>query len=166
MLRSKKVIVTSHCVLNQNTVIPEEARSPGMMESAVEWCNREGYGMIQLPCPEFTYLGLSRPPMTYEQYDTPDYREHCRAILAPYITQLRAYQAEGYEVVGGIGISHSPSCDPGRGVFYEEFHAMCRNAGVKVDYFWQIPSTDTGHFDPENPDSNFGKVTVDAEAHD
>jgi predicted secreted protein len=158
MRRSKQIIVVAHCVLNQNTVIPEEARSPGMLKSAVDWCGRQGYGVVQLPCPEFTFLGPDRPPMTREQYDTPEYRRHCRAILRPVIEQLIVYQRHGYQIVGGIGIARSPSCDPGRGVFMEEFLALAEREGVNLHFFWQIPATDEGRFDPGDPGSVYGEV--------
>lgn len=151
MQRSRKIIVTSHCVLNQNTVIPGEARAPGMMQGAVEWCREQGYGIVQLPCPEFTYLGPERPGMTYEQYDTPAFRAHSRKLLAPVVEQLVHYQQHGYELVGGLGIERSPSCDPARGVFMEELHALCAEAGLSLSHFWQVPATDSGHFDPTDP---------------
>jgi predicted secreted protein len=42
--------------------------------------------------------------MTREQYDTNDFREHCRTILRPTIEQLKVYQEHGYTIVGGIGM--------------------------------------------------------------
>jgi predicted secreted protein len=158
MQRSKRILVVSHCVLNQNTVIPDEARSPGMMRSAVEWADQQGYGLLQLPCPEFTFLGPDRPPMTREQYDTPEYRAHCRRILEPFVEQLAVYQKHGYELAGGMGIARSPSCDPGRGVFMEELHRMARESGVKLDFFWQIPGTEEGRFDSSDAASIYGPV--------
>lgn len=159
MRRSKKIIVASHCVINQNTVIPEEARSTGIMESAVEWCHSQGYGILQLPCPEFTFLGPDRPSMTREQYDTDAYRAHCRKILEPFVEQLTVYKKHGYEIVGGLGIAHSPSCDPGRGIFYEELLELCKAVDVEIGFFWQIPATEEGEFDIQDPSCTFGPVT-------
>jgi predicted secreted protein len=158
MQRSKKILVVSHCVLNQNTVIPEEARSPGMMKSAVSWAEEQGYGLVQLPCPEFTYLGPDRPSMTREQYDTPEYRAHCRSILLPVVEQLQLYQEHGYTLVGGMGIATSPSCDPGYGVFMEELHLLANEMRIVLDQFWQIPATQEGHFDIADPASTYGSV--------
>jgi len=158
MQRSRKILVVSHCVLNQNTVIPEEARSPGMMRSAVDWAESQGYGLVQLPCPEFTYLGPDRPSMTREQYDTPDYRAHSRAILQPIVEQLKTYQQYGYELIGGLGIATSPSCDPGYGVFMEELHRLIDENGIQLDYFWQIPATQDGKFDMVDPASTYGRI--------
>jgi predicted secreted protein len=159
MQRSKKIIVTSNCILNQNAVVKKSARSSGIMKSAIDWCYEQEYGIIQLPCPEFTYLGPDRPGMTREQYDTNDFREHCRTILRPTIEQLKVYQKHGYTIVGGIGIAGSPSCDPGKGVFMEEFHALVTDNDINIDFFWQIPRTQEGHFDPEDEKSIFGKIS-------
>jgi predicted secreted protein len=157
--RSKRIIVVSHCLLNQNTVIPDEARSTGIMKDAVDWIHQQGWGAVQLPCPEFTFLGPDRPGMTYEQYDTPAYRAHCRKILLPIVEQLKVYTQHGYEIVGGLGIQSSPSCDPGRGVFMEEFQALVKAEGVAVDFWWQIPATAEGKFDVTDPASVYGKVS-------
>jgi predicted secreted protein len=158
MRRSKRIIVVSHCVLNQNAVVSDEARSPGVMKSAVDWANEQEFGIFQLPCPEFTFLGPDRPPMTVEQYDTPEFHDHNRKILLPYLEQLKVYQDHGYEIVGGIGISDSPSCDPGKGIFMRDFLSFAVQSGVKIDYFWQIPNTAEGLFDPTDPKSVFGAV--------
>lgn len=151
MRRSRKVIITAHCVLNQNTVFPGDARSTGMMKDAVDWIHAQGWGILQLPCPEFTFLGPDRPGMTYAQYDTPEYRRHCRRILEPFVEQLKVYRQHEYAIVGGMGIQSSPSCDPGRGVFMEELAAMLSEAGIAVDPWWQIPATESGRFDPQDP---------------
>ncbi|MCL2892146.1 CD3072 family TudS-related putative desulfidase [Brenneria tiliae] len=158
MQRSRTVIVTSHCVINQNAVVGSLARSRGMMKSAVDWMYRQGYGVIQLPCPEFTFLGPARPPMTVEGYDTPAFRAHSRKILLPVVEQLKTYQDNGYVIAGGLGIAGSPSCDPGRGVFMRVFLALLADAGVRVDFFWQIPQTEDGVFDPSAAESVYGPV--------
>ncbi|MBY9078103.1 hypothetical protein KIH86_06285 [Paenibacillus sp. HN-1] len=161
MQRSKKIIVASHCVVNQNAVVEGEARSPGIMKAAVDWTYEQGYGIFQLPCPEFTFLGPERPPMTAQEYDTPEFRRHNRGILLPVVEQLKTYQDHGYTIVGGLGISGSPSCDPGKGVFMQDFLNLAAEFGVNIDFFWQIPNTADGMFDPEDPGSVFGSVNKD-----
>ncbi|BBH22338.1 hypothetical protein Back11_36830 [Paenibacillus baekrokdamisoli] len=158
MQRNKQIVVVSHCVINQNAVVAGEARSPGVMKSAVDWANDQAYGIFQLPCPEFTFLGPERPPMTVEEYDTPEFHAHNRKILLPVIEQLKVYQDYGYEIVGGIGISDSPSCDPGKGIFMRDFHEISDEFGLNVNFFWQIPNTAEGLFDPLDSKSIFGEV--------
>ncbi|AET61237.1 hypothetical protein HPL003_22565 [Paenibacillus terrae HPL-003] len=158
MQRSKKIVVASHCVINQNAVVEGEARSPGVMKAAVDWTHEQGYGIFQLPCPEFTFLGPERPPMTVDQYDTPEFHAHNRRILHPVVEQLKTYQDHGYSIVGGLGISDSPSCDPGKGVFMRDFLELAAEHDVNIDFFWQIPNTADGTFNPGHPGSVFGPV--------
>ncbi len=141
MQRSKKILIVSHCILNQNTVIEDEARAEGAVLSAVEWAMKEGYGFLQLPCPEFIFLGLNRPSMTYEEYNTPEYRKHCREILSPILQQGEDYLKNGYEIVGLLGIQSSPSCDPTRGIFMEELTAMFTEKGIRLETLWYLPNT-------------------------
>lgn len=146
MQRSKKILLMSHCILNQNTVIKEEARAQGAIPSAVEWAMNEGYGFLQLPCPEFTFLGLDRPSMTYEQYNTSNYRKHCRNILKPVLSQAEDYVKNGYEIAGLLGIQSSPSCDPIRGIFMEELTAMLNEKGIPLETLWYLPNTENPVF--------------------
>lgn len=160
MQRSRRILVASHCVINQNAVVGGEARSPGIMKAAVDWADEQGFGIFQLPCPEFTFLGPERPPMTVEEYDTPEFHAHNRSILLPAVEQLKTYQDYGYTIVGGLGIAGSPSCDPGKGVFMNDFLALADELGVRIDFFWQIPNTAEGRFDPSDEESVFGPVSA------
>lgn len=146
MQRSKRILMVSHCILNQNTVIENEARAPGVILSATEWAIKEGFGILQLPCPEFTFLGLNRPPMTYEEYNTPEYRKHCREILTPVLKQAKEYTKNSYEIAGLLGIQNSPSCDPGRGVFMEELKAMFVENGIPLKTLWYLPNSKDPEF--------------------
>ncbi|PLS16274.1 hypothetical protein CVD28_17510 [Bacillus sp. M6-12] len=147
MQRSKKILLISHCILNQNTVIDCEARAKGAVPSVINWAMAEGYGILQLPCPEFTFSGLSRPPMTYEEYDTAEYRKHCRSILAPVISQLKEYSKHGYEIIGSVGIQSSPSCDPKRGVFMDELQVLAGENGISLEKQWYLPNTEKPVFE-------------------
>lgn len=86
----------------------------------------QGLGILQLPCPELTYLGVDRAPMTYSEYDTQEYRKHCRTLLAPVLTELHRLMEDGCTIEVLLGIENSPSCDlrQGKGVFMEELFAL------------------------------------------
>ncbi|MDR4889366.1 hypothetical protein RGU12_17895 [Fredinandcohnia sp. QZ13] len=140
MQRSKKILLVSHCILNQNTVIENEARADGAIMSAIDWAMKEGFGFLQLPCPEFTFLGLSRPPMTYDQYNTPEYRKHCKVILEPVLYQAKEYLKNGYEIAGILGIKSSPSCDPSKGIFMEELIALFAANEINMKTLWYLPN--------------------------
>lgn len=147
MQRSKRILLVSHCILNQNTVIANEERAEGAVLSAATWALSEGFGLLQLPCPEFTFHGLNRPPMTYEEYDTAEYRLHCRQILQPVLDQAEDYLNNEYQLAGVLGIQSSPSCDPGRGVFMEELLALFKTKGITLETLWYLPNTSEPKFD-------------------
>ena len=151
MQRNRQILLVSHCIINQNTVIENEARAEGAILSATEWAMKEGFGIVQLPCPEFTFLGLNRPPMTYEEYNTPEYRKHCREILTPVLNQAMEYLKHGYELAGVLGIQSSPSCDParGRGVFIEELNDLFALNNITLKTLWYLPNSSNPTFNSE-----------------
>ncbi len=132
--RSRRLVLLSHCILNQNAVVQPLARQPGALGGIVRLCLEAGVGMLQLPCPELAARDPERAQAERPSYDTPEYRAHCRGLLEPIRAQVEAYRRAGYEIVGLIGIGDSPSCGllttyeggsvPGRGVFMEELLAM------------------------------------------
>ncbi|USK54490.1 hypothetical protein LIS82_23545 [Cytobacillus solani] len=139
MQRNKKILLVSHCIFNQNTVIEGEARSFGAIPTVLDWIQKEGLGVIQLPCPEFTFLGLERPSMTYEEYDNEEYRQHCRKILLPVLEQLMEYKKCDYQITGILGIQSSPSCDMTRGVFMEELKKLFSEQQIAIATEWYLP---------------------------
>lgn len=110
MKRNKKIVLLCHCLLNSNAKINGLALYGGAHEPVVGKYLSAGAGIIQLPCPETTYLGLKRWGMTRDQYDTPFYRRHCRALLQPYIDQLLDYRRNGCSIEAVVGVDGSPSC--------------------------------------------------------
>ena len=79
---SRRVAYVAHCLVNQNAKVSEFAKCAGVVAPLVERLRANGYEIQQLPCPEMSYLGVVRWWQSREQYDTPGYRRHCRA-LAP-----------------------------------------------------------------------------------
>ncbi|NLI77534.1 MAG: DUF523 domain-containing protein [Candidatus Riflebacteria bacterium] len=110
MKRSRKIVVLCHCLLNVNAKVLGLARSPGCSQNLVKGIVDGGAGIIQLPCPEMTYLGPRRWGMTREQYDTSGYRHHCRELVLPFVSQILDYRRNGYTIERVIGIDGSPSC--------------------------------------------------------
>lgn len=100
-------------------------------------------------------LGGDRPPMSYEEYrDLPNYRQKCQELLQPMIQQIQAYQAEGYQYLGVIGINESPNCSISgqRGVLMEEFFEACQKAQIGTN-FLEVPTwyseDDQGNFEKQ-----------------
>lgn len=110
MHRSRKIIILCHCLLNANAKVYPLALYPGVLPIVISEFLAKGVGVIQLPCPETSFLGLCRWGMTYEQYDHATYRRHCRDILSASIDQIEALSKDGCEILGLVGIDGSPSC--------------------------------------------------------
>ncbi|WP_194190148.1 CD3072 family TudS-related putative desulfidase [Clostridium chrysemydis] len=121
MKREKELVIVSHCILNQNSVVLPLARSRGAFPFVKEIID-SGVGIIQLKCPEFNFLGLSREGMTKEEYDTKEYREICKSIAKDILAEALTYIKHGYKIKGIIGINESPTCSitGNRGILMEE----------------------------------------------
>jgi predicted secreted protein len=160
--RARRIAVVAHCHLDVNTKVHGLADYAGARRDLIERLLASDVGLIQLPCPEATFLGMSRWGMTYEQYDTPAYRRHCRDILRPTVDTLAALTGDGCDVVAVYGVEGSPSCGvtetcrgyiaggeiegmasgdreipraqrtAGAGVFFEELAAMLGAAGLEL----------------------------------
>ena len=139
MLRDKKLILLSHCILNQNSVVLPLARSKGGFPIAKSLLD-QGIGIIQLPCPEFKFLGPERKPMNKEEYDSPEYRTLCRDLFSPILEDIKKYLAQGYSLVGIMGINESPTCSitGSRGIFMEEIFSMLNGEAIDITHF-EIP---------------------------
>lgn len=110
MKRSKKIVVISHCILNVNSKVQGLALYPGAVVPLITGYIQKGYGIIQLPCPEMTFIGIQRWGMSQNQYDCANYRRHCRELVTPYVEQIENYQENGYVIEMIIGVDGSPSC--------------------------------------------------------
>lgn len=160
MQRSRRIVVMAHCILNSNSKVRGLSSYSGALEPVVLDYIGQGVGIIQLPCPEMTFLGLKRWGMTREQYDTAAYRKHCRKLVGPYIDQIQEYLANDYAVECIIGIDGSPSCGvnftctgysggemedayaqlknlrelPGRGVMFEILAELLAERGINIPF--------------------------------
>ncbi len=50
--RSRRVVLVSHCLLNENTRYAGGATRPGAVAEIIDELIAKGYGIHQLPCPE------------------------------------------------------------------------------------------------------------------
>ncbi|TCO69070.1 CD3072 family TudS-related putative desulfidase [Marinisporobacter balticus] len=141
MHRSKKVIIFSHCILNQNTVVNPLARAKGAYTSIVKKILDLDIGIHQLPCPEYLFLGLDRKPMGKEEYDSYEYRKVCRKIACMSIKIIKEYINKGYEIVGMVGINCSPTCSirGERGILMEELFKLLYEEKIDLRSF-EIPA--------------------------
>lgn len=110
MERSKGLLLISHCIINQNTVVEPLARDQKrLFEKLLPYLNK-GTGIIQLPCPEMRCLGLKRWGHVREQFDNPYFRRQCKDMLSRIIEDIEEYLKNGYVIEGVAGIEGSPSC--------------------------------------------------------
>ncbi|GAB4292970.1 MAG: DUF523 domain-containing protein [Coriobacteriia bacterium] len=161
--RSRRIAIVAHCHLNANTKVHGLADYGSTRDVVLARIAEEQAGIVQLPCPEITALGMRRWGMTVEQYDTRAYRRHCVELLEPVIDTLVALHADGCEFVGVFGVEGSPSCGvdvicsgytggeiedalassapphaqdaPGPGVFMQEFVRLLEEAGLVIPFF-------------------------------
>jgi len=121
--RSKRVILVSHCIFNQNTKIDRCACYPGAMKETAQLLIESGAGILQMPCPELLTLGLDRrvDPLHQGSIEAEDDRVAeemnleeagtvCHRIAQELIYQIRQYRQHGFRVIGVLGINGSPTC--------------------------------------------------------
>ncbi len=108
--RSEKVVFLSHCLLNQNAKVRGIAKYPGAVVPLVQLFLEHGVGMVQMPCPEMTYLGNMRWGQVKDQYNNPMFRRHCRRLAEGIVDQAENYRQCGYHVVGFVMMDGSPVC--------------------------------------------------------
>mgnify|MGYP000501244457 CR=1 FL=1 len=117
MHRARKILAVVHCILNVNAKVYPLARVSGAHTELLREYLEAGVGLIQLPCPELTYLGANRWGMTREQYDHANFRAHCESILKAPIQEVEALMRGGCTILGVLGMDGSPNCGVHRTCF-------------------------------------------------
>jgi len=137
VLRKGKIIYITHCVLNQNAVIRDWERAQGAFNNILRVLLDQNISIVQLPCPELTFLGKNRQSRTKEEYDTFEYRNICRQLAKGIVNQMKEYTNNNYQIIGLLGIEESPSCDSlgEKGIFIEELFTLMGNENIYLDSF-------------------------------
>jgi predicted secreted protein len=125
--RGRRVVLVSHCLLNENTRYAGGATRPGAVPEAVDELIGAGYGIHQLPCPERLAWGGVLKPHSLRLYHSKGgllyplrglllsafvvwtrlvYRRLARRVAR----DVADYQRSGITVAGIVGIGASPSC--------------------------------------------------------
>ncbi len=108
--RSRRIIFLTHCYLNQNAKVQGIANFPGVITPVIERLMAHGIGIIQMPCPEMSYIGAQRWSHIRDQYDSPMFRRHCAKIAESVLDQAEEYRRAGYQVLGFLMMDGSPVC--------------------------------------------------------
>ncbi|MBC3887839.1 hypothetical protein GH810_05900 [Acetobacterium paludosum] len=155
MYRNKRIIILAHCILNQNAVVRDWERAAGGFNEIIRIILAQHISILQLPCPEFTFSGEAREPRSKAEYDTVAFRKHAGTLSLSIVEQLAEYHKNGYQLLGIVGISESPSCDTlfEKGVFMEEFFAQLQAREIALEPF--DIAADYGQDKCENTEDRF-----------
>ncbi len=87
----------------------------GLATEVIRFALKHNLGIIQMPCPEFTFCGNPRPSRTKDEYEMlPGFREHCEDLAKVVVKQLKMLTIMGEEpriqILAVIGVKRSPSC--------------------------------------------------------
>lgn len=110
MKRDKKIVIVSHCILNQNSVVEPCAREMKNFKKFIDRCYEKNIGIIQLPCPEFLVYGAKRNGYVKSDFLNQKYLNKSNEILESILIQIKEYLENGYKILGIFGILGSPSC--------------------------------------------------------
>ncbi|MFW6176087.1 MAG: CD3072 family TudS-related putative desulfidase [Thermoplasmatota archaeon] len=121
--RSKKIVLVSHCILNQNSISNGTADFPGTFREIVDIILEKDIGIIQMPCPELLCLGLDRGDPCGAEKDVvientrigealkeePNSKK-MRSLVNKLVYQIQEYIQNDFSIIGIIGVNRSPSC--------------------------------------------------------
>lgn len=125
--RGRRVVLVSHCLLNENTRYAGGATRPGAVVEIVNELMTAGYGIHQLPCPERLAWGgvlKRRSLLLYHSKGGPWYplrgvlltafvwwtKAVYKRLARQVAREVADYQRAGVAVDGIVGIGASPSC--------------------------------------------------------
>jgi predicted secreted protein len=108
-MRSKKIALVAHCVLNQNAVVGGGAHYAAIIPNVVETLSLHKFSIFQLPCPEMYAAGINRWGQVKEQYMNSGFKRSFLKAVHYTIECIEDYVNHGYQIVI-IGMEGSPSC--------------------------------------------------------
>ena len=156
-VRSKKLILVAHCVLNQNSISDGTADYPASNKEVVNLLLQSQAGIVQMPCPELHCLGLDRgnvhgseQPVVVENTRIRTSMNQQRAIrllkvlVRQIVYQIEEYRRHEFDVCGIVGIDRSPSCgvnttsihnreENGEGVFIEALRKELKKRHIRIE---------------------------------
>lgn len=122
-VRGKKILILSHCILNQNSVSDGTADYPSINKDVFNQLFQSDIGIIQMPCPEIMCLGLDRGDInggkrsvvvenTRIRYELEKNNsiKIINNLLEQIVFQILEYKQNGFTILGIVGIDRSPSC--------------------------------------------------------
>ena len=156
--RSRKIVFIAHCFLNQNTISDGTAIFPAAFREVVDFFLDRDISIYQMPCPEFTCLGLDRGnkqgadyPVTVEntrirhEMENPCHNEKLNKLSSFVVSQIKEYADNGFEIIGIIGANRSPNCGvdttsdfnieiEGMGLFMNKLCSELEKQNIKIPF--------------------------------
>lgn len=153
--RSKKVIFTAHCILNENTRYLGGAFRKAGVDEVINELQKQNIGIVQMKCPEQKAWGgilkrkmlkgygiknsfinnFRKPYILYFIWRT---KRIYKKIAKEVVSEIQDYLNSGIEVVGIIGVKGSPSCGISTALDIKksvEFIASLEVAKIEMNYF-------------------------------
>lgn len=112
-MNEKRIIFVSHCIMNQYARakgIKNKLNGKVIVKPILDLIIKYNIGMIQLPCPEIRYEGLTRKTCGQDHYNNPIFIKICREYAKTIKKLFLQYRDEGYSIIGFVGIEYSPTC--------------------------------------------------------
>ena len=155
--RSKKIVLVSHCLLNQNSISDGTADLPSAVEKITSLIQMKNVGIIQMPCPELMSLGLDRGDHAgvsrevvvensriRSELEKPENRTKLQSLVDGLVFQIKQYKTNGFDIKGVIGMNRSPSCGvtttsrdddevAGEGVFIEMLKSQLSDQDLDIN---------------------------------
>lgn len=154
--RSKKLVIVSHCILNQNSISDSTADFPSQYRQIVDLLMNNNIGIIQLGCPELFCLGLNRQDdfggsrellqensRIRDLLETEESQKRIEMHVNMLSNEIKEYLKYGFKILGIIGVNRSPSCGiettskgnieiEGTGVFMDSIKKMLVREGLSI----------------------------------
>ncbi len=113
-----KVLVLAHCILNQAARWWQSGnprRIYGPVREVLDVLSSLKIGVLQLPCPEFSFCGNPRPPRTKDEYENLEgFRLHCVNLARRSALELKNFLNLGRDpkirLLAIVGVEYSPTC--------------------------------------------------------
>ena len=147
------MVAVINCVLNHNARAQGAAQYAGMNHHVVDLLREYDAGVIQMPCPEMTCLGLMRERdaevSILDILDTPKGRSCCKRLSLSVADDIEEFLSHGYTVAAVLGGDvGSPGCalyitmaEDGRqvlgdrsGVFMKALHRELRDRNIEIPF--------------------------------
>ena len=148
MIRSRRCVFVSHCILAQAVRANGLVKYfPAIVRPVVQFCLDKDINIVQMPCPESCCAagGLRRDPHGKKWYEARGLRQVCASIARSQVAYMKELVSADVEVLAIIGMEFSPACavsylNQGRrlvkdqGIYVEELRRELDAAALDIPF--------------------------------